>query len=95
MVETMVMKRRLKWLGHVARMDAGRILRQLLVCRLETSKCTAEGQKLRWADIVTKGLKRCKIDKDWRKIAQDRDEWDAIIENRVIKLNMEAEELEN
>ena len=67
MAETMVMKRRLKWLEHVARMDAGCIPRQLLVCRLqETSKCTAEGQKLRWADIVTKGLKRCKIDKDCR-----------------------------
>ena len=90
----MVMKRRLKWLEHVARMDAGCIPRQLLACRLETSKCTAEGQKLRWADIVTKGLKRCKIDNDWRKIAQDRDEWNAIIENRVIELNTEAEELE-
>ena len=66
-----------------------------MVCRLETGKRIAEGQKLRWADIVTKDLKRCKIDKDWRKIAQDRDEWNAIIENRAIKLNMEAEELEN
>ena len=55
---------------------------------------TAEGQKLRWADIVTKDLKRCQIDKDQRKIAQDRDEWNAIIENRVIELNTEAEELE-
>ena len=75
-------------------MDAGRIPRQLLVCRPETGKCTAGGQKLRWADIVTKDLKRYKIDKDWRKIAQDRDEWNAIIENRVIELNTEAEELE-
>ena len=73
-VETMVRKRKLRWLGHVARMDAGRIPRQLLVCRPETGKHTAGGQKLRWADIVTKDLKRCKINKDWRKIAQDRDE---------------------
>ena len=55
-------------------MDAGCIPRQLLVCRLETGKQIAEGQKLRWADIVTKDLKRCKIDKDWRNIAQDWDE---------------------
>ena len=78
-------------------MDAGRIPRQLLVCRPETGKLDtsiARGQKLRWANIVTKDLKRCKIDKDWRKIAQDQDEWNAIIENRVIELNTEAEELE-
>ena len=73
-VEMMVTKRRLRWLGHVAGMDAGCIPRQLLVCRLETGKRIAEGQKLRWADIVTKDLKRCKIDKDWRNIAQDWDE---------------------
>ena len=78
-------------------MDVGCIPRQLLVRRLETGKCTAGGQKLRWADIVTKDLKRCKIDKDWRKVAQDTahwNEWNAIIENRVIELNTEAEELE-
>ena len=34
------------------------------------------------------------IEKDWRNIAQDRDEWNAVIEKRVIELNMEAEELE-
>ena len=72
--ETMVRKRKLRWLRHVARMGAGQISRQLLVCRPETGKRTAGGQKLRWADIVTKDLKRCKIDKDWRNIAQDWDE---------------------
>ena len=63
-IETMVRKRRLRWLGHAARIDVGCIPRQLLVCKLETGKRTAGGQKLRWADIVTKDLKRCKIDKD-------------------------------
>ena len=53
--ETMVRKRRLRWLGHVARMGAGRISRQLLVCRPETGKCTAGGQKLRWARYCHQG----------------------------------------
>ena len=61
-VETMVRKRRLRWLGHVARMDPGRIPRQLLVCKFETGQRTVGGQKMRWADIVTKDLKRCKVD---------------------------------
>ena len=93
-VETMVRKRRLRWLGHVARMDAGRIPRQLLVCKLEAGKRAVGGQKLRWADIATKDLKRCGIDKDWRERAQDHDEWNAVIESRVGELNVEAEELE-
>ena len=41
--KTMVRNRRLRWLGHVA----GHISRQLLVCRPETGKRTAGGQKLR------------------------------------------------
>ena len=93
-VEAMIRKRRLRWLGHVARMDPGRIPRKLLVCRLEAGKRAVGGQKMRWADIVTKDLKRCKIDKDWREMVQDRDEWNAVIETRVGKLNDEAEEQE-
>ena len=41
-----------------------------------------------------KELKRCKIDKDWREIAQDRDEQSAIIETKVGKLTVKPEELE-
>ena len=93
-VETMVRKRRLRWLGHVARMDPERIPRQLLVCKFETGRRTVGGQKMRWADAVTKDLKRCKLDKDWRAIAQDRDKWNAMVESRVNDLNAEAEELE-
>ena len=81
-------------MGHVARMDPGRIPRKLLVCRLEAGKCAVGGQKLRWADTVTKDLKRCKIDKDWREVAQNRDEWNAVVDTRVSKLNVEAEVLE-
>ena len=68
--------------------------RKLLVCRLEAGKRAVGGQKLGWADAVTKDLKRCKIDKDWREVAQNRDEWNAIVETRVSKLDVEAEELE-
>ena len=54
-------------------MDPECIPRQLLVCKFETGQRTVGGQKMRWADAVTKDLKRCKVDKDWRAIAQDRD----------------------
>ena len=89
-----IRKRRLRWLGHVARMDPGCIPRKLLVCRLEAGKHAVGGQKLGWANAITKDLKRCKIDKDWGEVAQNRDEWNAVVETRVSKLNVEAEELE-
>ena len=81
---------RWRWLGHIARMDAGHIPRKLLVCRLDAGKRAVGGRKMQWANIVTKDLKRCKIDKDWR---EDRDEY-AIIETKVGELNVEAEKLE-
>ena len=93
-VEAMIRKRRLRWLGHVARMDPERIPRKLLVCRLKAGKHAVGGQKLRWADAVTKDLKRCKIDKDWREVAQNRNEWNIVTETIARKLNVEAEELE-
>ena len=44
--QMMVKKRRLRWLGHVARMDAGHIPRQLLLCRPETGKVQLEDRNL-------------------------------------------------
>ena len=54
------------------------IPRQLLVCKLEGVKRTARGQTLRWVDVVSKDLKSCQVDKDWREIAQDRNGWTAV-----------------
>ena len=79
-VETMVRKRRMRWLGHVARTNEG--IKKLLVCRLEAGKQAVVGQKIRWSDVVTKDLKRCKIGKDWREIAQDHDEWKPLLRQK-------------
>ena len=38
------------------------------------------GQKLRWEDVVSEDLKGCKVDKDWREIAQDCSGWTAVVE---------------
>ena len=43
-VESMLRRRRLRWLGHVARMGTERIPRQLLVCKPEGGKRTAGGR---------------------------------------------------
>ena len=43
-VETMVRKKRLRWLGYVARTEAGCLPGQLLVCRLEVGKLQLGGK---------------------------------------------------
>ena len=93
-VESMLRRRRLRWLGHVARMGTERIPRQLLVGKPEGGKRTAGGQKLRWADVVSKDLKGCKVYKDWREIAQNHSGWTAVVDKMVEDLNRESEEVE-
>ena len=52
-VEVMQMRRRLRWLGHVARMEETRIPKYLLTCKPDGSKCSVGGQKRPWNDVVT------------------------------------------
>ena len=60
-VDKMIRKRRLRWLGHVARMEPHRIPRRLLVCKFAGGKRAVGGQKLRWVDVVMRDLKKCKL----------------------------------
>ena len=74
---------------YVERMDPGG-----LVCRLDAGKHTVGQQKLCWADIVSKELKICKTDKDWREVAQIWGEWNSVLKTRVGEINVEREDLE-
>ena len=93
-VDTMIRKRRLRWLGHVARMEPHRIPRRLLVCKFAGGKHAVGGQKLRWVDVVMRDLKKCKLNQEWMHVAQDRDKWSCVAETAVTELNEEAEETE-
>ena len=56
-VSSVLMRKRLCFLGHLERMKDKRVLKKLLVCAPEHGKQTTEGQRLRLSDVVTKGLK--------------------------------------
>jgi hypothetical protein len=63
---------RLKWLGHIARMEDN------APCK-KTTFCQPEGRpKLRWLDSVLKDIKILTVTAQWR-TAQDRDLWSKII----------------
>ena len=49
-VEVAIMRRRLRWLGHIERMDDSQLLKCLVVCR-------PVGQKRRWCDVLISDLK--------------------------------------
>ena len=79
MTETMaelLRRHRLRWLGHVARMDACRLPKQLLFGELEKPR-PRHGVKRRWRDLVLADIRAMGIE-DWYTSAQDRGEWAAL-----------------
>jgi hypothetical protein len=68
---------RLKWLGHIRRMEESSLCKKLTFSHLEG--CRKKGRpKLRWLGDVLQDLKTLKVTVWWKK-AQDRDRWKAVI----------------
>ena len=75
-VETILRERRLRWLGHVMRMDSERIPHQGMNWQLAGFKRRPGRPRKNWTDIVTKDLKTMGI--GWEEAAllsTDRNEW--------------------
>ena len=71
----LIAARRLRWLGHVARMDEERVPKKMLFGRLPQQR-PAHGTKMRWRDRVRKDLKKFRIEEgSWYKVAQERGSW--------------------
>ena len=59
---TTLCERRLRWLGHVKRMDPGRKPKDLLYCELVEGSRHAGRPKLRFKDVCKRDMKWCNID---------------------------------
>ena len=69
-------ERRLRWLGHVCRMDPGRIPKDLLYGQQAVGTRPTGRPRLRYKDVCKTDLKQCQIDVlSWERLAEDRALW--------------------
>ena len=71
--------RRLRWAGHVARMEQSRNAYKVLVGKLEGKRPLGKPRR-RWEDTIKIDLREMGCDPgDWIALAEDRDQWRAYV----------------
>ena len=79
---TLLSQRRLRWLGHVRRMDDGRIPKDLLYGELASGARSQGRPRLRYSDTCKRDMKCSAIDtKLWEGLAVSRDSWRATVKS--------------
>ena len=72
-MHTRLRQRRLRWLGHVRRMDDGRIPKYILYGELALGRRTTGHPHLRYKDVCVRDMKAVDIDTmSWEDLAADR-----------------------
>ena len=86
-------KRRLRWLGHVRRMEDGRIPKDLLYGELERGKRKTGRPLLRFKDACKRDMKAFDIaSDDWEKLANDRVQWRAALRSGQLACETKRQE---
>jgi len=70
--------RRMRWAGHVARIEEGRGVHRVLVGKPEGKRPLVRPRR-RWEDNINMGLWEVEGGGDWMDLAQDRDRWRALV----------------
>ena len=90
---TRSMFRRLRWLGHVARIEDGRIPKDMLYCELATGSRPAGRPTLRYKVVCKRDLKAGDIaPTDLEALAVDRNVWRLTTKSAAVKIDQKLEE---
>ncbi|PSN49291.1 hypothetical protein C0J52_24261 [Blattella germanica] len=77
---TLIKAKRIEWIGHVSRMDGGRSIKKIFEGRRDRGR-----SRLRWTNCVERDL--CSLGvRNWRRKAENRNEWAIIIKEALAKL---------
>ena len=77
-------QRRLRWLGHVRRMEDGRIPKDVFYGQLASGSRRVGRSALRFKGTCKRGMKACKIDTDtWEDAAGERAHWRQKVKQEV------------
>lgn len=82
---TLLRQRRLRWLGHVHRMDDGRIPKDLLYGELKLGVRGKGRPQLRYKDVCKRDMKALEIDEtSWEGVASDRVAWRRTLRSQLV-----------
>ncbi|KAI8440933.1 hypothetical protein MSG28_009230 [Choristoneura fumiferana] len=83
-IEALLMRRQLRWSGHVLRMDDRRLPKAVLYSELAEGKRKHGGQHLRFKDVLKRHLNACAIDPEcWEELAAGRSSWRSTISKGI------------
>jgi hypothetical protein len=90
---TILKQRRMRWLGHVVRMDDGRLPKDILYGELAVGKRSVGRPNLRYKDVCKRDLKDLKIDiATWEEQAKERGTWKTTLGNNLLEFENSIKE---
>ena len=93
MIDSIIKKSRLKWVGHVNRMPDHRYPKQLLFSQLAEGKRNRGKPKQRWKDLIKRDFKQCNIDHEkWADLSAEENKykWRELIHKGIEKWGEET-----